>query len=67
MVGLGEGVNTGEPVNVDRDTLVEFRCKRGGRETKEQCRVLGTFFKYYNTCFFSLKEIIGWGNNKPAK
>ena len=66
-MGLDEDGNAGKPVNVARDILVEFRCKRGGRETKEQYRVLGTLFKYYNTCFFSLKEIIGWGNNKPAK
>ena len=44
-VVLGEDGNAGEPVNVDRDTLVEFRCKRGGRETKEQYQVIGVFCK----------------------
>ena len=33
-LGLDEDGNTGEPVNVARDTLVGFRCKRGGREKK---------------------------------
>ena len=58
-VVLGEDGNAGEPVNVDRDTLVEFRCKRGGRETKEQYQVLGIFCKYYNKWFVSLREMIG--------
>ena len=33
-VGLDEDGNAGEPVNVARDTIVEFMCKRGERETK---------------------------------
>ena len=31
-VGLDEYGNAGKPVNMARETLVEFRCNRGGRE-----------------------------------
>ena len=44
-VGLDEDGNAGKPVNMARETLVEFRCNRGGRETKEQYRVLGILCK----------------------
>ena len=66
-MGLDEYGNTGEPVNVARDTIVEFKCKRGGRDTKEQYRVLGIFCKYHNKWFVSLQEMIGWGENNPEK
>ena len=59
--------NAGEPVNVARDTLVEFMCKSGGREKNEKYQVLGIFCKYYNKWFVSLQEIIGWGENNPEE
>ena len=55
MVGLDENGKTGEPVNVDRDTLVGFKCKCGGRDTREQYLVVGIFCKYYNKFFFYLQ------------
>ena len=66
-VGLDEDGNAGEPVNAARDALVEFRYKRGGRETKERYRVLGIFCKYYREWFVSSREMIGRGENKPVK
>ena len=66
-MGLYEDGNASEPVNAARDALVEFRYKRGGRDTKERYRVLGIFCKYYSEWFVSSQEMIGRGENKPVK
>ena len=64
---LDEDGNAGEPENLDRDTLVELRCKCGERDKKEQYRFLGIFCNYYNKWFVSLQGMIGWGKNKPTE
>ena len=48
--------NTGDKVNVVRDTLVKFLCKSGKLELAEFYRIMGFFNRYYNKWFPSLDD-----------
>ena len=63
--------NSGDKVNVFRDTLVKFLCKSGKLETMEFYRVLWLFNKYYKKWFPSLDDTFlsgenGVGNKNPT-
>ena len=48
------GDNSGDKVNVARDTILKFLCKCGKLETMEFYRILRFFNKYYNNWFPSV-------------
>ena len=51
---------------IQRDSLVQSKCKRGKTESIEYYRVLGFFTKYYNKWFVSIEEKFAWEGD-PSK
>jgi len=53
-------------ITIQRDSLIQVKCKRGRAESVENYRVLALFSKYYNKWFVSLEDSFPWTGNPSA-
>ena len=48
FVATGNAASNDAPLCIQRDSLIQVKCKRGNAESVENYRVLGLFSKYYD-------------------